>query len=68
MGGKYRNIGSFGTPEQASAAYMSVRKDLDDAKRSVVSAVKVDYVFAASQKKALEAVKTMIASGSKCQV
>jgi hypothetical protein len=32
LDGKYRYVGTFDTPEQASAAYLSVRKDLDDAK------------------------------------
>ena len=32
FGTKYRHVGTFDTPEQASAAFMSVRKDLWDAK------------------------------------
>ena len=55
-GGKTRKIGTFYTPEQASAAYMSVRKDLDDVKLSACGASEVDAIFDAAQTKALEAV------------
>ena len=65
--GKSRHIGTFGTPEQASAAYMSARKDLDDTKASCC-ANEVNSVFDASKKKALAAVKTMMASGGKFQI
>ena len=55
-GGKKRHIGSFDTPEQASAAYMSVKKDLDGANISTFSADEVDTAFGAAQQKAVEAV------------
>ena len=61
-GGKKRHIGTFDTPEQASAAYMSVRKDLDDAKLRPCGsddnkkAAEIDVVFDVAKKKALEAV------------
>ena len=55
-GGKKRSIGTFDTPEQASAAYMSMRKDLDGAKLSALGADEVDAIFDAAQTKALEAV------------
>ena len=55
-GGKNRHIGTFDTPEQASAAYVSVKKDLDDAKRSAFGADEVDAAFDEAKKKALEAV------------
>ena len=53
-GGKQRYIGSFDPLEQASAAYMSVKKDLDDVKLSGFGADEVDDVFDAAKKKALE--------------
>jgi len=56
FGGKHRNIGTFHTPEQASAIYMSVKKDLNDAKPSALSADEADAAFDAAKKKALEAV------------
>ena len=52
-GGKMRTIGTFDTPEQASAACLSVRKDRDDAKLSGSEAKSA--VFDAAKKKALEA-------------
>ena len=55
-GDKQRNIGTFDTPEQASAAYMSVKKDLDDGNVSTVDAGEVDAMFDAAKTKALEAV------------
>ena len=55
-GGKTHYIGSFDTPEQASAAYVSVEKDRDDANLSAQSADEVNAAFDAAQKKALEAV------------
>ena len=59
-GGKKRQIGTFDTPYQASAAYMAVREDLDNAKLSAVGAD--DAVFAAAKKKALGTVQTMMDS------
>ena len=57
--GKQRTIGTFDTPEQASAAFMLVRRDLDDAKLrppcgSDKKAAKIDVVFDVAKKKALE--------------
>ena len=62
--GRTRFIGTFDTPEHASAAFMSVRKDLDDAKLSGISAqseisVNVEAVFGKAKKKALETVRAM---------
>ena len=54
-GGKQRTIGTFGTPEQASAAYLSVKKDLAGAKPSAFSADEVEAMFDEAKKKALEA-------------
>ena len=54
FGGKRRHIGTFENPEQASAAYMSVKKDLADAKLSVVGSDEVDAVFDVAKEKALE--------------
>ena len=53
-GGKERHIGCFDTPEQASAAFMSVRRDRDRASLSVVGADEVDALFYAARKKAVE--------------
>ena len=54
-GGKQRYIGSFDTPEQASAAYLSVKTDLAYAKLSAVGADEVNDAFYAAKKKAAEA-------------
>ena len=51
---KERNIGTFATPEQASAAYTSVKKNLDDAKLSAVGPDEVNVIFEASKTKASE--------------
>ncbi len=51
-----RYIGTFDTPEQASAAHTLVRKDLDNAKLLDLGADKVDATFTAARKKAVEAV------------
>ena len=56
LGGKGRYIGTFGTPEQASAAYESVRKDLEDADLSAFSAEEVDDMFNEAREKAAETV------------
>ena len=53
-GGKTRPIGTFDTPEQASAAYLSVRKDFDGANLPALSADEFNVAFDAAQKKALE--------------
>lgn len=51
---KHRYIGSFDTPEQASAAYLSVRKALDDAKLSAFGADEVNATFDAAKTKSLK--------------
>ena len=66
-GGKKCYIGTFDTAEQASAAYMSVRKDLDDAKLSRVGADEVDDIFDAAQKKAVEAVGGVVPKKKKSE-
>ena len=55
-GGKLRYIGSFDTPEQASAAVMSMRKDLNNTQLSADGADEITAAFDAAQKKAVEAV------------
>ena len=60
--GKGRHIGTFDNPEQASAAYMSVKKDLNDAKLSGFGADEVHDIFDAAKKKALETVQAMMDS------
>ena len=70
-GGKHRTIGTFNTPEQASTAFLSVRKDLDDAKLSTLSADEVNAAFNTAKQKALEVVKAMMGSdkyGDECLV
>ena len=65
LGDKYRYIGTFDTPDQASAAFMSVRKDLDDAKLHVsfgANEVQADDIFDAAKKKALETVRATMDS------
>jgi len=53
-GSRERYIGTFDSSEQASAVYMSVKKDIEDANLS--TADDVNGVFDAAQKKAVEAV------------
>jgi hypothetical protein len=53
---KNRYIGTFDTPEQASAVYMSVKKDLARANLSTLSPDKVDAAFDAARKEAEETV------------
>ena len=55
-GDRQRTIGTFDTREQASVAYMSVKKDLGAADLSALSADEVDAAFDASKKKAVDAV------------
>ena len=67
LGGKARHIATFATPEQASAAFMSVRKDLDDANLPrKVSEIVARAVFDAAKKQALETVKAMIEESDGC--
>jgi len=54
-GDKSRRIGTFDTPEQASAAFLSVKMNRGGANLSVVGADEVDAAFDAAKKKALEA-------------
>ena len=63
-GGKTCLIGAFDTFKQASAAYVSVRKNLGDAKLSPLhKSEKVLWItFDAAKKKALETVYTMVVS------
>ena len=53
-GGKERHIGTFDTPEQASAAYLSVKKDLHDARLLRLGADEVNAILDAAKKKAVE--------------
>ena len=53
-GGKTRSIGTFDTPEEASAAYASVKKDLANADFSASEADEVDAAFGAAKKKAAD--------------
>jgi len=53
------DIGTFDTPEQASAAYISVRKYLDDAKLSMSGADEANATFDEAKKKALQMVQAM---------
>ena len=52
--GKTRFIGTFATPEQASAAYMSVKEDFARAKVSASGAEEVDAAFDEAKTNALE--------------
>ena len=56
---KKRYIGVFGTPEQASAAFISVKKDRDEAKASRLGVDEGESLFNAAKKKALETVQDM---------
>jgi len=53
---KTRYIGRFDTPEQASAAFMFVRKDVGDAKLSGLGPDEVNAAFDAAKEKAIDAV------------
>ena len=53
-GDKNRHIGTFDTPEQALAAYISVKKDLVNADFSACEADEVDAAFGAAKKKAAD--------------
>ena len=62
-GGTYRYIGTFGTPETASVAYMSVTKDIEEVKLSALSADELNALFDAAKKRAV--VKAVGASTSR---
>ena len=55
-GNKQRCVGYFDTPEQASAAYVLVRNDLDDGKLSELGPDEVNAAFDAAKEKAIDAV------------
>ena len=55
--GKAYYVGTFDTPEQASAAFMSVKKDLDDANLSAVGADEIKALFDAAKEKARVSIK-----------
>jgi hypothetical protein len=59
--GEERCVGTFGTPEQASAACKSARKGLNDA-LSAFGPDEFEDVFDAAKKKALETVQAMMDS------
>ena len=59
-GGTYRHIGTFDTPEQASATYMAVKKDLDEANLSALGYYEISAAFDAAKKKAVEAVGKLL--------
>ena len=48
---------TFDTPEQAYAAYISVKKNLNKTKLSEIDADEADDIFAAVKKKAMEMVQ-----------
>ena len=56
-GGKHWYVGIFDTLQQASAAYISVTKDLVHVKPSALSADEVDAAFYAAKGKAQESIK-----------
>ena len=56
FGGKSRGIGTFDTPEQASAAFISMKKDRDEAKASKLGVDEVEAAFAAARTRAVKAV------------
>ena len=58
--GKLRHIGTFDTLEQASTAYSTVRKDIDNATLSSCGADEAVAIFDEAQKKAVEAVGGII--------
>jgi hypothetical protein len=57
--GKRRYIGTFDTPEQASAVRMYVKKDLDEVKSSSCEGDEVKATFDAAKKKSLETARAM---------
>ena len=59
-GGKKYYIGTFDPPEQASAAYVLVRKEIGDAKLSTRRDDEVNALFEAAKTKAVEAVGVLV--------
>ena len=53
-GGISRSIGTFVTPEQASDAFLSVKKDLGNAQISAIGPDEVNEAFVAAKTKAIE--------------
>ena len=56
FGGTNRGIGTFDTPEQASAVYTSMRNVRNDVELSALGADEVTALFDATKKKAVETV------------
>jgi len=59
-GDKQHSIGTFDTPEQASAAYALMRKERDDVNLLALGADEVVILFNAAQRKAVEAVGELL--------
>ena len=60
---KLRCIGTFDSPEKASAAYVAVKADLAGVKQSANSAGKMNAAFDKAKKKAVEAVEATSEGG-----
>ena len=59
-GGKTRQIGTFDSPEQAFAAFSSVKKERGSAKLSELGADEVNALFSAAQEKAVESAGVLV--------